>query len=124
MKDFLGNDIEVGDEVVYTTNYTDNTLSRGVVVGFTKTMLIIEQRFVCDGVVRIGRKEKKSADKTVVVARSTKPANNPEYTGGKVQQNVKSCFDCKFYVPEDNYCNLRCTYCYSVCPHFDESTDE
>lgn len=83
LKDYIGNEIEIGDEVVYTTNYTNNTLSRGIVVGLSETMMTIEM-LDATGTLSYGRREKKSASKAVVVAKGNKPVNNPEYVGGNL----------------------------------------
>ena len=43
MKDFLGNEIHIGDTIVFTDNRkTSHGLAKGVVTGFTSDMVKIE----------------------------------------------------------------------------------
>ena len=58
MKDFLGNELQIGDEVIFVKKHGSSTveLSKGTIVGLTNTMADIEEdnnywkaKFRCSG---------------------------------------------------------------------------
>lgn len=55
MNDFVGNPLEVGDEVAFT-EYNRHALTRGTVVGFSKGMGMVEIKYTTHGRTRKTKK--------------------------------------------------------------------